>query len=69
MAGIRRIAMIDTIVAMALVTWVIALAMAPAWLGPVSVRAHLLERWRRFREQPLLRSRLGLARAHLSILA
>jgi hypothetical protein len=61
--------MIDTIVAMALVTWVIALAMAPAWLGPVSAGAHLLDRWRRFRGRPLLRSRLGLAGPHLSILA
>ncbi|WP_374653219.1 hypothetical protein [Dongia sp.] len=62
--------MIETIVAMALVTWVIALAMTPAWLGPVSFRSRLLERSRLlWRSRLHFRSRIGPARSRLSVLA
>lgn len=62
--------MIETIVAMALVAWVIALAMTPAWLGPISIRSRLLERSRLFLRSRLhLRSRVDFARSRFSVLA
>jgi hypothetical protein len=63
-------AMIETVVAMALVVWVIALAMAPAWLGPISFRSRLLERSRLLLRSRLhLRSRIDFARSRFSVLA
>lgn len=62
--------MIETIVAMALVSWVIALGLTPAWLGPVTLRSRFLERSRALLRSRLNdRSRISFARSRLSVIA
>ena len=62
--------MIETIIGMALVTWVIALGLTPGWLGPVALRSRLLERSRHFLRSRLNeRSRISFARSRLSVVA
>ena len=62
--------MTETIVGMALVTWVIALGLTPAWLGPVSSRSRLFERSRALlRSRLMFRSRIAFARSRLSVIA
>ncbi|MBI2253572.1 MAG: hypothetical protein HYU58_03015 [Proteobacteria bacterium] len=62
--------MIETIVGMALVTWVVALGLTPGWLGPVLGRSRLLERSRLLLRSRLnQRSRVSFPRSRLSVIA